>query len=95
MSKMNKFFLGEVVQSTKGHDKGQFYLVIGFKEDKVLLCDGKFKLLKNPKQKNQHHLLSFNHQDNEIATKLENGLKINDQMIYHALVKFKKLVKEK
>ena len=89
------FKVGMLVESTQGHDKGQYYIIVGFKENKILICDGEFKLLKNPKSKNQHHINSLNYIDNEIATKLENGLKINDQMIYHAIVKFKKLVKEK
>ena len=92
---MSELNLGDLVQSTQGHDKGQLYLVVNLEKDKVLVCDGKFKLLKKPKQKNKHHLLSLNYQDSEIATKLVNGLKINDQMIYHAIVKYKKLIKEK
>ena len=46
---------GDVVISLSGHDKGRLYVVI--KEGEYpLLCDGKRKLLENPKKKNGKHL---------------------------------------
>ncbi len=92
---MSGIKLGSLVLSKQGHDKGQYYVVVGFAQNKILICDGEFKFLSKPKQKNPNHLQDLNYSDSEIATKLENGLKINDQMIYHAIVKFKKLIKEK
>lgn len=47
---------GTVVISQKGHDKDNFYVVIGKEENLVLLCDGKSKKLSNPKRKNPTHL---------------------------------------
>lgn len=91
---MSSFALGEIVLSTQGHDKEQFYVVVAVGEDKIAVCDGKFKFLKKPKQKNPSHLAHTGYTDSEIATKLTEKLKINDQMIYHAIVKVKKLVKE-
>lgn len=46
---------GDVVISVSGHDKGRLYLVIQAGEF-PLLCDGKRKLLHNPKKKNCKHL---------------------------------------
>ena len=94
MNNMESVKVGEVVQSIQGHDKGQLYIVIGVNDNRVLLCNGEYKLLKNPKTKNIAHIINLHNQDNEIATKLANGLKINDQMIYHSIVKYKKLIKE-
>jgi len=68
--------------------------VIKLDKDRVFVADGKYKLLKNLKSKNPNHLKQYNFVDTEIETKLENGHKINDQMIYHALLKFKKSNKE-
>ena len=45
-----------VVMSLAGHDKGTLYVVVGESENKLLLCDGKNKLLKSPKSKNKKHL---------------------------------------
>ena len=47
---------GTVVKSLKGHDKGCFYIVVGTNGGYALVCDGKNKLLKNPKRKNCRHL---------------------------------------
>ena len=82
--------LGQVVSSIQGHDKGQYYIIVSMDSKNVWLCDGKFKFLKKPKRKNILHIKPTNYVDNEILHKLNDGLKINDQMIYHALLKFKK-----
>ena len=47
---------GTVVKSLKGHDKDCLYIVIGTCEGYALVCDGKNKLLSNPKRKNRRHL---------------------------------------
>jgi len=88
------FPLGQIVSSNSGHDKGCYYIIVGEDKDKVLLADGKYKLLSKPKKKNTIHLNYLNSQDTEIATKLKNGQKINDQMIYHTLYEYQKLSKE-
>ena len=86
--------LGQVVMSTQGHDKNQYYIVVGFDKNRVLLCDGKYKFLEKPKTKNNMHIKPTNIVDSEISNKLKDGQKVNDQMIYHALLKFKKSNKE-
>ena len=45
-----------IVMSLAGHDKGKFYIALGTKDDKILLCDGKCKRLDCPKPKNKKHL---------------------------------------
>ena len=45
-----------VVMSLAGQDKGELYIALGIKDDKILLCDGKCKKLANPKSKNKKHL---------------------------------------
>ena len=46
---------GDVVISVSGHDKGRLYVVVQAGEFS-LLCDGRRKLLHNPKKKNSRHL---------------------------------------
>lgn len=48
--------IGDVVISLSGHDCGRLYVVMGVENDSVFLCDGKRKLLSNPKKKNCKHL---------------------------------------
>ena len=47
---------GDVVMSLKGHDSGKLYVVVAAEKEFVFLCDGKNKLLKNPKKKKIKHL---------------------------------------
>ena len=47
---------GQIVKSTAGHDKGDYAVIAGFEKDKVLVCDGKHRLLEKPKHKNPKHL---------------------------------------
>ena len=47
---------GTVVMSLSGHDKGSLYVVLKKEENFLFVCDGKNKLLSNPKKKNKRHL---------------------------------------
>lgn len=42
--------------SVRGHDSGNLYVVIAMEKEFIFLCDGKNKLLENPKKKNIKHL---------------------------------------
>lgn len=48
--------IGQVVRSLAGHDKGDYAVIAGFENNKVLVCDGKHRLLEKPKHKNPKHL---------------------------------------
>lgn len=89
----NKIQIGQIVCSTQGRDKGQYYLVLGVNEKSASLVDGKAKKLDNPKKKNLAHLLTTPVTITEIANKIKNNIKINDQMIYHSLYEYKKGIK--
>lgn len=49
--------VGYVVKSLKGHDAGRVYLVVAvLNADFVLLSDGEYRKLDNPKQKRIKHV---------------------------------------
>lgn len=49
--------VGYVVKSLKGHDTGRVYLVVAvLNADFVLLSDGEYRKLDNPKQKRIKHV---------------------------------------
>ena len=48
--------VGSVVYSKSGRDAGSFFAVVGFQEERVLLCDGKQRPLARPKAKNLRHI---------------------------------------
>lgn len=55
--KKDKIIFGSIVTSLMGHDFGRKYLVVKeLNENFVLVCDGKYRKLDNPKQKRKKHL---------------------------------------
>ena len=46
----------DVVQSLAGHDGGRLYMVTGTQGQRLLLCDGRLRKLKNPKIKSPKHV---------------------------------------
>ena len=47
---------GDIVISIKGHDRGEYYLVLDCDKDFVYLADGRLKLIEKPKKKNKKHV---------------------------------------
>lgn len=55
--KDDKIKVGNIVVSLRGHDEGRRYLVIQeIDKDFVLVCDGEYRKIDNPKQKRKKHL---------------------------------------
>lgn len=48
--------VGSVAQSKKGHDEGRLYLITKIENEFAFLCDGKYRLISNPKKKRLIHL---------------------------------------
>ena len=48
---MRELKAGQIVCSTAGHDKNQFYIINRVEGEYVFLVDGKYKLLSHPKKK--------------------------------------------
>ncbi len=48
--------VGRVVRALAGRDKGKFFVVLGFDNEYVLICDGKTRPIERPKRKNVKHL---------------------------------------
>ncbi len=46
----------DVVVSLAGHDRGKLYQVVGVREERLLLCDGRNRRLENPKRKSPRHV---------------------------------------
>lgn len=53
---MVEYKLGYFAQSLCGHDKDRIYMIVEEKGDMVGLCDGKRRLLSNPKYKKKKHI---------------------------------------
>lgn len=48
--------IGGVAESLSGRDKGRLYLIVKAEGERLYLCDGKYRTLSNPKQKNKKHV---------------------------------------
>ncbi|MCR4842622.1 MAG: KOW domain-containing RNA-binding protein [Eubacterium sp.] len=57
---------GMLVISHAGHDKNRMYFVIGNDGEFVMLCDGKYRKLSNPKRKNIKHVTPVKNAPSEI-----------------------------
>ena len=65
-----EFCKGELVICIAGREKDRLMCVIQFDEKYVYVCDGKERLLNNPKRKNPKHIVKTNKQlpDNMFLT---------------------------
>ncbi len=76
---------GLVVRSKAGKDKGRFYVVVDFKDDRADVSDGRYRKFDNPKSKNPLHLAS---------TSTAVDLPENDKQLRNLLKKFSDNTKE-
>ena len=78
--------IGKFATSKAGHDKGQFYVIVGCEGDFVYLCDGRLKPLAAPKKKRLKHIQLIQRTvSEELLRKLRNHEKIMDEEIKYCL----------
>ena len=71
---------GGICESLAGRDKGRLYLIAGIEGDVLLLCDGKYRLLKDPKRKNRKHVRLLPAFRKDIAERIAQGKDENSQI---------------
>jgi len=76
---------GQVVFSKSGRDKALPFIIVDSDEDYVYLADGKLRKLEKPKKKKKLHIQPCKDIVQEIKTKLENNLYLNDADLRKAL----------
>ncbi|MCM1308349.1 MAG: KOW domain-containing RNA-binding protein [Butyrivibrio sp.] len=69
---MAELIKGSFCSSKAGHDSGTVYVVVG-NRDGIYVCDGRRRLLSNPKKKNPAHLQPISYRDEELIGRLEAG----------------------
>lgn len=55
-----RIVLGMVVKSNAGHDKGLYFVVVGQRDNMLLIADGKRRRVLKPKLKKPRHLIFTN-----------------------------------
>ncbi len=48
--------VGTVVIAAAGKEKGMLFAVVGFSDEKLLICDGRTRRLNKPKTKSEKHV---------------------------------------
>ncbi|GEM_PF-671537 len=76
--------LGQLVKSLAGRDKGKHYLVVGFKNDRILLADGRSRTLSRPKKKNARHVQHYRQVIPGIEEAIRQG-KLKDTIVRNTL----------
>lgn len=81
--------IGRYAVSLAGHDEETVYLVVGHKENYLLLCDGKYKTLEKPKKKSRKHVQVMNISAGEpLCSKLLKNEKVFDHEIKYAIKQY-------
>ena len=72
--------VGEIVQSTQGRDRGNFYLVVAIENETIYVVDGRNRQLTTPKKKNVKHLRLLPIFHPEIIERIAEGKNENTQI---------------
>lgn len=93
---MSDIKVGQFVCSTKGRDRGRFYLVIEvIDEGFVYLIDGLKRRMENPKRKNKNHLKVMPLTSEVLAIQWESGQRVNDAEVRRVIDGFQREFKAK
>ena len=80
--------VGDIVLSTQGRDKGNYFLVVEENDGFVFLVDGGMRKLAQPKKKNVKHVSHSGKSVDAIAKKLLSKQKVFDSEVKSALRQF-------
>ncbi|AFS79243.1 hypothetical protein Curi_c22400 [Gottschalkia acidurici 9a] len=82
--------LGQIVKSKAGRDKDKIFTVIDIvDEDYILIVDGKYRKLDNPKKKKIKHLMVYKNVLGDLKEKIARN-EINNSYIRKELAPFNK-----
>ncbi len=77
---------GDIVLSTRGHDEGNYFVVIKIEGTRAFIADGKKRKISSVKSKNIKHLKSVNVAvDNEIVTRFIAGKPVGNDKLQRAI----------
>ena len=85
---MDSILEADIVISTAGREKGKPFLVYVVEGNEVLLIDGKYRRLENPKRKNVKHVRFVQRSDTRVAQKIRAGEHITNSEVRKALAAY-------
>jgi ribosomal protein L14E/L6E/L27E len=78
--------LGQIVHSKAGRDKDRYFIVIDIlNNDYVLISDGYLRRVEKPKRKKIKHLVVHDMIADDIKSKLEKNIRVNNGDIRNSL----------
>ena len=80
--------IGDIVVSTAGHDRGEYYLVIECDKDFIYVANGRLKTLDKPKKKNIKHVSRLGKSDEFIDIRKSDN-NFNDVKLKYLLKKWR------
>ncbi len=83
---MEEFKKGDFCKSISGHDKEVIYIIVDI-QNEILVADGKYKKLKNPKKKNPKHLQNIKYSDEALKKKIISK-KVYDEDIKYSIKQY-------
>ncbi len=82
----DKVSVGDIVLSTHGHDKGNYFVVTKIEGNKAFIADGRKRKISSAKSKNVKHLKSvFCAISKEIAVRIQMGQPVGNEKLYKAI----------
>jgi len=78
----------DIVRCSTGRDKGRAFLVLGTEDGKVLLADGKHRMVENPKAKNLKHIQFLARPAHEAALQVRHGDRITNKALRKLMAAF-------
>lgn len=86
--------IGRAAYSKAGRDKGRLLIVLAIQdEDFVLVADGHLRLLEKPKKKRIKHLQYTDFVAEDIAVKIESGVKVLNSDLRDAIKDIEEMLK--
>ena len=80
--------IGDILVSTAGHDRGEYYLVIECDKDFIYVANGRLKTLDKPKKKNIKHVSRLGKSDEFIDIRKSDN-NFNDVKLKYLLKKWR------
>lgn len=78
--------IGQIVKSTKGRDKGKFFIIIEkLDADHLLIVDGDIRKVDKPKKKKTKHLVKLDIISTETINRINSNKKLTNAFIRREL----------
>lgn len=80
---------GHFATAKAGHDAGRLYVIVREEDGYVYLCDGRLRLIAEPKRKNRKHIQIMKRTvDEDIRNRLLSKQKVFDHEIKYAIKQY-------